>query len=655
MSSNTGAASLPTYTVGSKRDLYVTVRDGARIATDVYRPFADGRFPALLAAGPYGKDFVHLPAMPSFAFRETGPINWYVERGYAYIHMDARGTGKSEGRFGAFDPASQNDLYDVIEWIADQPWCNGKVGMIGAGFYGVNQWLAACVRPPHLMCIAPCDALVDTYRDFAYHGGVPSACPESWHHDIRARRLLDYPERRWPSRTPLTDGLARKLSEASSGSIEQVGLRALVRASNLLERIRPSPMNADILYGFLDNALDGPFYWTHGAASRLSAIEVPVYSVGTWDSLGLHLRGNLLAYESIDVPRKLMVTGDVGLSTSWPLLDGPEPPGHFQHLYATVAFHEELLRWYDFWLKDLPTAVMDDPPVSYWVQGAGVWRTSTSWPPPEVTWCKLYLQPGPDAPRHSLNDGGLSFDPPPSEAEPALIRYPDPCWTGPNALGSAVLGHSGAPDRVKAILTFTSDPLTDSLDIAGPIRLLLHASSSETDTDFIVRLADVPVRGARDQATLDALGLPPQARTVSRGWLRASHRAVDEARSTQGRPWHPHDAPEQLEPGVVYLFDIEIWPVAWHFERGHCVRLEVAPADSPYFDGPSWHLPSTSQGQNRIYHEARYPSHVLLPLMPSTSAGPARTDDGGACSDRFASSREDTLHSGGSTPVEVDS
>lgn len=607
----------PRLPVGSKRDQAVIMRDGARMSAHIFRPFTSGRFPALLCVGAQGKAFVGLPPALQYRIRETGPIDWYVERGYAFIHMDARGCGSSEGRFEWMGPAFQTDLYDAIEWIADQPWCDGNVGMIGAGFAGTAQWLAAAQQPPHLRCIAPYDAFFDPYRDLAYHGGIPSVFPGFWYQEMRARRLLEYPDRRWPVRTPLADALARRLTGGAGGALEEAGLRALTKARRVVERVRPSRMGGDPVLMMLESPLDGPLYWINGAYTRRAHIKTPFWSIASWSTVGTTLRGNLLAYELLDAPKKLLVNGAVGEQpSSWPLVSAPDLRDQVHQLFNSIAFHEELLRWYDYWLKGLDNAIMDEPPVQYWMQGAGAFRTATGWPPPEVAYRALYLRGGEGSPMHSLNDGGLVFEAPSGEAQPSVIEVPDPSWSGSDGLGTAVLSRSGVPDRIRRILTFTTPPLDAPLEIAGPIRLVLHAASTDTDIDFVVRLADQPPLSDDDAQLLHRLDLPPQARVVSRGWLRASHRAVDAELSTPGRPWHPHLHAEPLEPGNTYAFDIEIWPTAWRFERGHRIRLEIAPGDSPYFDRPVTHHFRIREATDRIFHDGRHPSRLMLPVLP---------------------------------------
>ena len=142
----------------------INVRDGTSIGARIYRPDGAGPFPALLAASPYRFDNNRLPASPQFLWRETGPIEWYVEQGYAYVHMDVRGSGRSGGQFEFLGRGEQNDLYDVIEWIGAQPWSNRKVGGIGQSYFCMLQWFMGALAPPALACIGAHDGLADAYR-----------------------------------------------------------------------------------------------------------------------------------------------------------------------------------------------------------------------------------------------------------------------------------------------------------------------------------------------------------------------------------------------------------------------------------------------------------------------------------------------------------
>ena len=154
------------------REVKIRVHDGVEIAVALYMPAGEGPFPVVLAPSPYRYDNNTLPATPQFLWRETGPIELYVARGYVYANMDIRGCGKSGGEFRLLDKNEQKDLYDVIEWLGHQSWSNGKVGGIGQSYFCMSQWWMAIQKPPSLACIAAFDGLNDPYRASVYQGGI---------------------------------------------------------------------------------------------------------------------------------------------------------------------------------------------------------------------------------------------------------------------------------------------------------------------------------------------------------------------------------------------------------------------------------------------------------------------------------------------------
>jgi len=161
------------------------------------------------------------------------------------------------------------------------------------------------------------------------------------------------------------------------------------------------------------------------------------------------------------------------------------------------------------------------------------------------------------------------------------------------------------------VLTFTTASLANDLEICGPIKLVLHAASTCKDTDFFIKLTDQFPQSSDDRAK----GLNPGGELVTRGWLRASHRALDPARSTEMEPYHTHDAPESLVPGQVYRFDISLEPMAYLFKAGHRIRLEIVNGDSPVTEVLWTHYYRPDKiGEDTVYHNAQYPSALTLPV-----------------------------------------
>lgn len=559
----TDVDSEPRHTV--RRDVRVRMRDGVHLGVDVYLPAqTDGPVPALYAVAPYRKDLAHLPAVPTFRWRETGPIDWYVAQGYAYVLADARGSGTSEGMWRLLDDAEQHDLYDMIEWIAAQEWCTGRVGMIGQSYYALVQWHAAAQHPPHLAAIAPFDGLTDLYREAAYHGGIYSTgFLNVWHSTLRANHLIGGPE----------------------------------------------PVQADSIgaFDFVADAMRHPTddaFW-QDRTPAVDTIEVPTYSIGVWDSVGLHLRGNLEAFARLRGPKKLRVVS-----------------GDAQRLFASPAFHAEVLKpWYDHWLTEAPAAagrdVTAEPAVQLAVRGAepGTVRTATAWPPPDAEPATFYLHAGPTGVVRSRNDGALSTTPPTEAASSTSITYPDPAWD----VGTAIINDRGIPNAVARILTFTTAPLDDDLEIAGPIVLVLYLSTDQTDTDVFVRVWDQrPMRRLQRTVQRRLVGdVAPPSTLVSRGWLKASHRALDADRSRPDRPYHTHREPVPLTPGEVHELAVEVWPAAHRFAKGNHIRIDLAPGDSPVADAPFTHYYGLKCGTDTIHHDVDHPSHLRLPVVRS--------------------------------------
>ncbi|MEI8153931.1 MAG: CocE/NonD family hydrolase [Hyphomicrobiales bacterium] len=545
---------MPATKMKVDKGLTVTMRDGVKISLCVYRPDAPGEFPTLFAASPYQYEMDEVPAYPLFLWRETGPVEWYVEQGYAYVHADVRGSGQSEGEFSFMGLDEQQDYLELIAWIVKQSWCNGRVGGIGQSYYAMAQWLMATYAPPGLACIVPYDGLVDQYRGSNYHGGIYCSYRSVWYTSLRA------------------DNQHRPAGKHG----------------------RP-PMKFDLVGEIINHSLDDEFWRERSPYWRLDKIKCPVLSVGHWGKMGLHLRGNIVGYEEVKSPKKLVVTGARNTFDAHKMFD-------------QIEFHEkELLPFYDLHLKGKNNGFMEAEPVKLYVRGANVWRAEQQWPP-KANYVPYYLRKGPSGSLTSMNDGGLSTEKPPAGEPATSYTYPDWEWVN----GVAIIGLDGRVDPVRRVLTFTTAPLEADLDVGGPIVLKLYASSTAIDTQFIVKLTD---QQPQDEASRKS-GEQPKFVPVSKGWLKASHREKDASRSKPERPFYTHTNPQPLTPGEIYEFDIEVLPIAYLFKKGHRIRLELANSDSPATDGVFSHpYHPTQMGTDTIHHDSGHASCILLPVI----------------------------------------
>jgi putative CocE/NonD family hydrolase len=417
------------------------------------------------------------------------------------------------------------------------------------------QWLMATLNPPALACIVPYDGLVDQYRCSNYHGGIFCNYRSFWYANLRA------------------DNQHRPAGGKG----------------------RP-PMRFDLVGAITEHTLYDDWWRERSAFERLGEIRVPVLSIGHWGKMGLHLRGNILGFEEVKAPKKLVVTG---------------AKNYFEahHLFDQVEFHaKEMLPFYDAHLKGIDNAVMAGAPVRLFVRGIDQWREEPQWPLARAQYVSYYLRKGPSGSVTSLNDGGLSAEPPAPDEASTSYSYPDWEWMS----GVVVTGPDGRPDPVRRVLTFTSAPLAADLEVTGPIVLELYASSDQIDTRFIVKLAD---QHPQDEAAREK-GAQPAFTNVSKGWLLASHREKDTSRSTELRPFYTHANPQPLVPGEIYRFDIEVLPIAYVFKRGHRIRLEIVNGDSAVTDAVFTHpYPPTAIGSDTIHHDRVHASRLKLPVV----------------------------------------
>ncbi len=575
----------PEYeTIIRERDVIAPMRDGLELVVDVYRPEGAGPLPTLLAFGAHSKEIqgpdlpTTFPAQPAWSalwvgHMEAGDTRFFVSRGYVHVVGSPRGFGKSENR-----GSREWDSYDLIQWIAAQPWCNADVGMVGIGAFAAEQFNAAKQRPPHLKAIFP----YDPRGAFGPMGGFREDYPGGVMHAFRY--LQDH-----FSSAHLTKGRPVALSP------EKEALWRLAMA-NPDYAMYPHLYNVLTMKGQhmprVFDALISP--WdreeTAAAAERdIKGIETPVYTGAGWYgyTYKTHLSGAQNYFELLRAPKKLIFMGPAH----------PDRP--------LRALRQEMLRWYDHWLKGINTGILEEPPVKYWVMGANEWREAPNWPLPQTKWTPLYLNSWERlSAQPCLPSSNDEFTPPDS-----FVQMP-PTQTG----------------KIQG-LRYLSEPLGADVLVAGPIVLTLYAEIDQDDDNWIVALTDVGpdegVRTAREGEREISRDLPE--RELTRGWLKASHRALDPERSRPWRPWHrlTREAQKPIVPREINEYVIEILATANLFKRGHRICVEIASLDLPTgVSGTTnveyipYHVCSSRTTLHKVHHSVKHPSHLLLPVIP---------------------------------------
>ena len=575
----------PTYQkMISELDVTVAMRDGVKLCVDVYRPATDEKLPSLLAFAIYNKDFQGpdmaeaMPPQPAWTPLWTGPqeagdTHFLTSRGYVHVIGSPRGVGKSEG-----GGSREWDSYDLIEWIAAQPWCDGNVGMVGISGFGAEQFHVAKQQPPHLKAIFPFDprgayGVLGGFRE-EYPGGVLHLFRYLVGHFSAIHQHKGPPGKLpEPRETYWREAMANP------------DYRMYPNVFNLLaQKGQHMPPYFDLLIDPYDKE-----EVVERSEADFAKIKVPVYTGSGWYgyTYKTHLNGAQSYFANIAAPKKLMFTG----------------PAHLERPFH--SFHHEILKWYDHWLKGIDTGVMREAPVKFWVMGENKWREAGDWPLPETEWTKLYLR----------NWERLTPEP----FTPASVDQ----FTPPDAFVQM------PPSQTTVIqkLRYLSEPLAQDTLIAGPAVLNLFAAIDQDDTNWIVVIKDVgpdvSVMTVREGERELPKNLPE--REVTRGWLKASHRALDAKRSKPWKPWHPltRAARKPVVPGEITEYSIEIMATANLFRQGHRVCLEITSLDLPTgvagatnAEYVPYHICSSKTVLHKVYHDANRPSHLLLPVIP---------------------------------------
>jgi len=555
----------PGFNVTIEKNMPLQVRDGTILRSDIYRPDSPGRFATLLSRTPYDKS------------RHTDTYLQLAERGYVVVVQDVRGRYASDGKFmPGFYSASHCDTedgYDSVEWSASLPWSSGKVGTIGGSYVGWTQWELAHARPPHLVTIMP-QAISANLLDREMSGVLRLGRVLWWtlntlSPDLRFRaqnfsgpRNTDEAERLWSNLDRSKWLWFLPLMEIPDAVMFGMGYHWRNWLENhttdhfgFLKKHSSVDVPALITTGWYDQQIGAIKHFTgmrSNAATKVAQTQTKLI-VGPWTHAAFELSGKV---------------GEIDFGTE-----------------ATIAYLDLADDWFSYFLKGENNGVLEWPAVRIFVMGANKWRNFDNWPIPGTTYRQLYL----------TVDGTLTWNKP-NEGRPDQYIYDprDPVMTLYTAEGQQEPQDLRILDGRSDILTYSTTPLENPVEIIGPVTMNLWASSSAKDTDFIVRLVDVWPNGF--------------AQELSYGIVRARYRDSIEN-------------PSLIKPDKPYEYTIELNPTANLFKHGHKIRVDVCSSDFPNFDrnhntGGNDYAESTLQKAcQTIFHDLERPSRITLPIV----------------------------------------
>ena len=561
-------------------DAPITMDDSIVLRADVFLPEQEGKYPVIIALGPYAKGLAFQDGYVSNWHRMTTKYpeilegttarfaNWelvdpekWTPDGYICIRVDGRGSGRSPGKIDIYSPREAKDFYDCIEWAGTQPWSTGKVGINGISYFAITQWLVAQLQPPHLTAICVWEGAADYYRDWSRNGGILSQFDQAWFNRQVAARQHGVGE---------NGAKSRVTGEYVSGP----------------ETLPPEVLEKNKVVPYLEalkRPLDGPYY--RERSPDFSKITIPLLYAANWAAMACHPRRNFEGYLAVASTQKwLEVHGDT----------------HFGPFYRTQGITLQK-RFFGHFLKDEDTGWDQQPPVELDIRRPGenfTTRAEQEWPLARTQWTKYYLDP-----HQSL----LSTEP--KQGSP--VEY--------EAMGDGLM---------------FSLPVSDKeVEITGPVAARLFVSSETTDADLFLalRLFDL------DGKEVLFVGTNDPCVPIALGWLRASHRKLDTRKSLPYRPYHTHDEEWPLTPGEPVELLIEIWPTCIVIPPGHRLALNVrgkdyenSMGDAKLPDaaypmkgvGPFTHIEPADRpaaifgGKNTLHFEAGQEPYLLLPMIP---------------------------------------
>lgn len=571
--------SAPEFEVDVQRAVGVPMRDGLKLSTDIYRPKGVAKAPVILIRTPYKKEMNELQG------------RYYARRGYVTAIQDCRGRFGSPGIWEPFMNEAK-DGYDTVEWLAKESYSNGKVGMVGGSYVGWVQWWAAAQNPPHLVTIIPNVAPPDPFYNVPYEYGVFFIWGGIWWADV------------------LESNATGDLTGVAMSKIGEKKYSKLLRALPVIE-LDKTVLGRENPYWrkWIQHPTNDAYWQPANFLDRLKDVRIPVFHQSGWfDGDGIGSKLNYLRMASHQHPYQKLTLGPWGHTDTAMRRIGDRD---FSDA-ALIDLQREYLRWFDYWLKGKENGIHKEPWVSLFVMGTNKWLHGPTYPLPQTRFDKLYLSSGGNA-NTAEGDGKLVWQAPPADAPSDRYAYdpgdptPDPRFyeeseedekkvrSADERKKEAAAYHKRVTESRKDILVYETMALEKPLTFVGPVSAVLYASTSARDTDWFMTLVEVDKDG--------------KFFTLGQGKIRARFR------KSMAKP-------ELLKPGEVYEYTLDLWQTGITIPAGHKLCVEVASAAFPFFSrnlNTGGHNETETRfvsAEQTIHHSAKYPSHVLLPVVP---------------------------------------
>lgn len=544
----------------------IPMRDGVTLYADIYRPERAGKHPTIVVRTPYGVQ------------REGVGVHdrliLLARMGYAVVNTDCRGRYESEGAWDPFRAEAQ-DGYDIIEWAAKQPWSTGKIATQGGSYLGHVQWAAMGEQPPSLVAAFPAVASTNLYSNWITHGGA-----------FRLAFNFGWGVVRMPYRI-----MQPQLYFTGKDAAPELHYDQLLRHLPL-ETMDARAFNHPVQHwrDWLEHESYDSYWKAISDEERFARMQVPAITQGGW--FDVFLAGTINGFVGMRKHAANQRARSLSRMVIGPWGHGPS------RAYGDLDFGDDAerklfdyeVRWHDFHLKGIDNGVDRDAPVQIFYMGVNKWRGEQDWPIPGTQHARWYLQP----------DGKLASSAP-ADSTSTKYRYdpndPVPTTGGNNCCGAPTVAgpkEQSPLDGRSDIVRFTSDALTESVTIAGPVLMELYASTDGRDTDWMVKLIDVHPGG--------------KAYPMAEGILRARFR--------EGL-----DKPSLLEPGQAYRYEIDMVGTALVFQPGHRIRIDITSSNFPQFDrnlntgDPLGKGTKPRVAEQTIWHSADRPSAIVLPVV----------------------------------------